>query len=66
MCVCVLTMFVEKQGQVFPEEGVDIEQQSRTLIGPETQGDVFSSQSHIRVDGGGRGTAVHAQFIGLL
>lgn len=61
-----LTMFVDEQGQVFPVERVDVEQQSRTLTGPEAQGDVFSSQRHIRVDGGRQGTAVPAQFIRLL
>lgn len=59
-------MFVDKQGEVFPVERVDIEQQCRALDGPETQGDVFSFQRHIRVDGGREGTAVPAQFIGLL
>lgn len=62
----MLTVFVDEQGQVFPVEGVDVEQQSRTLTGAEAQGDVFSSQRHIRVDGRRQGIAVPAQFIGLL
>lgn len=62
----MLTMFVDKQGQVLPVERVYIEQQRRTLVRPEAQGDIFTSQCHIRVDGRRRGTAVPAQFIGLL
>lgn len=62
----VLTMFVDEQDQVFPVERVNVEQQSRTLTGPEAQGDVFSSQRHIGVDGGRQGTTVPAHFIGLL
>ena len=66
MPVSFLTMGVDEQGQIFPVERVDVEQQSRTLTGPEAQGDVFSSQRQIGVDGGRRGAAVSAQFIGLL
>lgn len=46
-----LTIIINEQGQILPEVRVDIEQQSRTLAGPEAQGDVFSSQCHIRIDG---------------
>lgn len=59
-------MLVDEKSQVLPVERADVEQQSRTLTGPEAQGDVLSSQSRIRVDGGGQGAAVPAQFIGLL
>lgn len=59
-------MFVDKQGQVFPVERVDVEQQSRVLNGPEAQRDVFSFQRHVGVNGGRQGSAVPAQFIGLL
>ena len=59
-------MIVDEQGQVLPVERVNVEQQSRTLTGPEAQGDVFSFQRHIRVDGGRQGAAVPAEFIGLL
>lgn len=59
-------MIVDEQGQILPVERVNVEQQSRTLTGPEAQGDVFSFQCHIRVDGGRQGAAVPAEFIGLL
>lgn len=59
-------MFIDEQGQVFPVERVDVEQQGRALTGPEAQGDVFSSLCQIGVDGGRQGTAIPAQFIGLL
>lgn len=59
-------MFIDEQGQVFPVERVDIEQQSRALTGPEAQGDVFSFQCQIGVEGRRHGTAIPAQFIGLL
>ncbi len=62
----VLTMFIDEQGQVFLVERGDVEQQSWTLTGPEAQGDVFSFQRHIRVDGGRQSTAVPTQIIGLL
>lgn len=59
-------MFIDEQGQVFPVERVDVEQQGRALAGPEAQGDVFSSRCHLRGDGGRQGTAIPAQFMGLL
>lgn len=46
-----VTMFVDEQDQVSPIERSDVEQQSRTLCSSEAQGDVFSSQHHVRVDG---------------
>lgn len=46
-----LTVIVYEYGQIFPEVRVGVEQQSWTLAGPEAQGDVFSSQCHVRVDG---------------
>lgn len=59
-------MFIDEQGHVLSVERVDVEQQSRTLAGPEAQEDVFSFQRHIGVDGRRQGTAVPAQFVGLL
>lgn len=47
-------------------ERVDVEQQSRTLTGPEAQRNVFSSQRQIRVNGERRGADVPLCFIGLL
>lgn len=61
-----LTVVINEQGQILPEVRVDVEQQSRTLAGPEAQGDVFSSQCHIRVDGERRDTVVQTKFRGLL
>lgn len=59
-------MMVDQQGQVFPVERVDIEQQSGTLACSEDQGNIFSSQCRVRVDGGRPSTAVPAQFIWLV
>lgn len=59
-------MFIDEQGQIFPVERVDIEQQSRTLTGPEAERDILSPQRHVGVDGGRQGTAVPARLIGLL
>lgn len=61
-----LTIIVNEQGQILPEVRVDVEQQSRTLAGPEAQGDVFSSQCHIRVDGEWWDTVVQTKFRRLL
>lgn len=61
-----LTVFVNKQGKILSVERVNVEQQGRALTGPEAQRDVFSSQRHIRVDGGRHGAAVSAGFVGLL
>lgn len=46
-------MFVEQQSQVLSVVRADVEKQSGTLAGPEAQGDIFCSQGHVRVDGGG-------------
>lgn len=62
----VLTVLVEQQHQIFPVEGVDGEQQSRTLPGPEAQRDVLSSQRHVRVDERRPPAAVPAQNVELL
>ena len=62
----LLTVLVDEQGQVFSVVGADVKQQSRTLVRPEAQGDVLSSQGHVRVDGGRQGAAVPAQLVGLL
>lgn len=51
-------MLVDEQGQVLSVVGADVEQQSRTLVRPEAQGDVLSSQRHVRVDGGRQRAAV--------
>lgn len=47
----VITILVEQERQVLSLVGANVEEQSRTLIGPEAQGDVFSSQCPIREDG---------------
>lgn len=62
----VLTVVVEEQCEVFSVERVDVEQQSRTLQGPEAQRDVFSSQRHVGVDGRWpTAAAVPAQLVRL-
>lgn len=58
-------MVVDEQCEVFPVERADVEQQSRTLEGPEAQGDVLSSQSHVGVDGRRLAAAVPAQLVRL-
>lgn len=59
-------MLVNEQGQVLSVVGADVEQHSRTLVGPEAQGDVLSSQRHVGVDGGRQSAAVPAQLVRLL
>lgn len=59
-------MLVDEQGQVLSVVGADVEQQSRTLVRPEAQRDVLSSQSRVRVDGGRQRAAVPHQLIRLL
>lgn len=54
----LLTVLVDEQGQVLSVVGADVEQHSRTLVRPEAQGDVLSSQRHVGVDGGRHGAAV--------
>lgn len=56
-------MLAEQQSQVLSVVGADEEQQSGTLAGPEAQGDVFCSQGHVRVDGGGQGAAAPVQLV---
>lgn len=56
----MITILVEQQNQVLPLEGAHVEEQSRTLVGPEAQGDIFVSQRHVR-KGGGRMKAVDEQ-----
>lgn len=63
---CPLTVLVEQQRQVLPVEGVDGEQQSRTLPRPEAQRDVLSSQRHVGVDEGRPAASVPAQDVELL
>lgn len=53
-------MLVEQQGQVLSAVGGDVEEQSWTLAGPEAQGDIFCSQGHVRVEGGGQDAAAAA------
>lgn len=53
----MLTMLVEQQSQVLSAVGADVEEQSRTLAGPEAQGDIFCSQGQVRVDRGGQDAA---------
>ncbi len=62
----LLTVLVDEQGQVLSVVRADVEQQSRTLVGPEAQGDVLSSQRRVRVDGGRQSAAVPAQLVRLL
>lgn len=52
MNLTVITILVEQQRQVLPLVGAHIEEQSRTLVGPEAQGDIFCFQRHVREDGG--------------
>ena len=59
-------MLVDEQGQVLSVVRGHVEQQSRTLIGPEAQRDVLSSQRHVGVDGGRPGAAVPHQLVRLL
>lgn len=59
----MLTMLVQQQSQVLSVVGADKEQQSGTLAGPEAQGDVFCSQGHVRVDGGGQSAAAPVQLV---
>lgn len=59
-------MLVDEQGQVLSVVGADVEQHGRTLVRPEAQGDVLSSQRHVRVDGGRQSAAVPAQLVRLL
>lgn len=61
-----LTVLVEQQHQVFPVEGVDGEQQCRTLPRPEAQRDVLSSQRHVGVDERRPAAPVPAQDVELL
>lgn len=56
----MLTMLVEQQSQVLSAVGADVEEQSRTLAGPEAQGDIFCSQGQVRVDRGGQDAAAAA------
>lgn len=51
----VLTVLVEQQSQVLSVVGADVEEESWTLVSPEAQRDVFCSQGHVRVEGGGGG-----------
>lgn len=62
----LLTVLIDEQSQILSVVGADIEQQSRTLARPETQGDVLSSQGHVTVDGGRQSTAVPDELIWLL
>lgn len=50
-------MSVEQHCQVLLVVGANVEEQSRTLTGSEAQGDIFCSQGHVRVYGGGQETA---------
>ena len=59
-------MLVDEQGQVLSVVRADVEQHGRTLVGPEAQGDVLSSQRRVRVDGGRQSAAVPAQLVRLL
>lgn len=65
-CCPLLTVLVEQQHQVFPVEGVDGEQQSRTLPRPEAQRDALASQRHIGVDERCPAASVPAQNVELL
>lgn len=47
----VITILVEQERQVLSLVGANVEEQSRTLVGPEAQEDIFSSQCPIREDG---------------
>ena len=62
----LLTVLVDEQGQVLSVVRADVEQHGRTLVGPEAQGDVLSSQRRVRVDGGRQSAAVPAQLVRLL
>lgn len=59
-------MLVDEQGQVLSVVGADIQQQSWTLVRPEAQGHVLSSQGRVRVDGGRESAAVSEQLERLL
>lgn len=50
-------MSVEQQCQVLLVVGANVDEQSRTLAGSEAQRDIFCSQVHVRVFGGGQETA---------
>lgn len=54
----LLTVLINEQSQILSVVGADIEQQSWTLVRPEAQGDVLSSQGHVTVDGGWQSAAV--------
>lgn len=54
-------MLVEQQSEVLSVVRADEEEQSWTLAGPEAQGDVFCSQSHVGVNGGRQSTAALVQ-----
>ena len=62
----LLTVLVDEQGEVLSVVRADVEQHGRTLVGPEAEGDVLSSQRRVRVDGGRQSAAVPAQLVRLL
>ena len=59
-------MLVDEQGQVLSVVGADVEQQRRTLVGPEAQGDVLPPRRHVGVDGGRQSAAVPDELVRLL
>lgn len=60
-------MFIDEEYQILSVERADVEQQSRTLSGPEAHGDVFSRQRGLRLQGRGQdGRFSLLQLTGLL
>ena len=58
-------MLVDEQRQMLLVVGGDVEKKGGALPGPEAQGDVFSPQCDLAVDGRGQGTGVPALLIRL-
>lgn len=56
-------MLVEQQGQILCAVGGDVEQQRRTVAGPEAERDVLCSQRGVRVDGGAHDAAAAAAAV---
>lgn len=63
----MLTWLAEQHSQVLSVEGADVQEESRTLAGPEPQGHVFCFEGYIGVGGGRDGAAVApVQLVHLL
>jgi len=57
------TELVDEQGQGLPVGGADVEQQSRTPIGPEAQGHVLGPRRGVGGDGGRPAAGVPARLV---